>query len=153
MTLLIIFLYFAAIFVASWAVVEIDKVNAKKARDERAYEDRYKFIQSLMTEVTSYHARIISDQLEYLKAERHKNKEKTQTLSDEFERKFEKVKTMKEIVKDEKHDHYWIDDDVLYETYRTLRGVRYRPVLEVFGMPNCEKCTEDMMVYIEKQYL
>jgi hypothetical protein len=55
--------------------------------------------------------------------------------------------------KDRNHDHYWIDDDVLYESYRTLRGLRYRPVLEVFGMPNCEKCTDAMIIYIEKQYL
>ena len=40
------------------------------------------------------------------------------------------------LTKDKNHDHYWIEDDVLYESYRTIRGLRYRPVLEVFGMDN-----------------
>lgn len=60
---------------------------------------------------------------------------------------------LKMLIKDKNHKHYWIDDDVLYETYSTLRGLRYRPILEVFGMPNCEKCTEEMIKYIKKEYL
>jgi hypothetical protein len=57
------------------------------------------------------------------------------------------------LTKDKNHDHYWIDDDVLYESYRTIRGLRYRPVLEVFGMANCEKCSPEMIMQIEKQYI
>jgi len=56
------------------------------------------------------------------------------------------------IPKHPNHDHYWIDDEVLYESYKTIRGLRYIPILEVFGMPNCEKCTNDMIVEIEKIY-
>lgn len=59
----------------------------------------------------------------------------------------------KELPKDEKHDHYWIDDNVLYESYRTIRGLRFRPVLEVYGMPNCEKCDQSILIYIEKEYM
>lgn len=59
----------------------------------------------------------------------------------------------KKLSKRHNHDHFWIDDDVLYETYRTLRGLRHMAVLEVFGMPNMERCDETTVTYIEKEYL
>lgn len=57
------------------------------------------------------------------------------------------------LVKDCHHDHYWIEDGQLYESYNTLRGLRWRPILSVPGMPDCDKCTEAMLIYIEKEYL
>ena len=35
------------------------------------------------------------------------------------------------IYKDERHHHYWIEDGILYETYHTLRGRRYRELAKV----------------------
>lgn len=57
------------------------------------------------------------------------------------------------LLKDENHDHYWIEEEVLYESYKTIRGLRFRRLLSVPGMPDSELCTEEMLVYIEKEYL
>lgn len=57
------------------------------------------------------------------------------------------------ITKKHNHDHFWIEDEVLYESYRTIRGLRYLPILEVKGMPDNENCNEACIIYIEKQYL
>ena len=59
----------------------------------------------------------------------------------------------KKLTKKHNHDHFWIDDGVLYESYNTIRGLRYMSILEVKGMPDSEKCTEEMLNYIEKEYL
>lgn len=59
----------------------------------------------------------------------------------------------KKLYKDHKHDHYWINDGQLYESYQTIRGLRYRHLLEVKEMPDCDKCTSEMIIYIEKEYL
>ncbi|HZK68113.1 MAG TPA: hypothetical protein VFC36_00795 [Paludibacter sp.] len=58
-----------------------------------------------------------------------------------------------QFVKASNHDHYWIEDGELYESYRTLRGLRYRFLGNVAGMPDIDNCTEAMMIYIEKEYL
>lgn len=29
------------------------------------------------------------------------------------------------------HDHFWIEDNVIYESYKTIRGMRYMAVAEV----------------------
>jgi hypothetical protein len=31
----------------------------------------------------------------------------------------------KSIPRGANHDHFWIEDNILYETYRTIRGLRY----------------------------
>ena len=46
---------------------------------------------------------------------------------------------MSGITKDRKHDHFWIENGVLYETYRTIRGLRYR---EKFEVPNFKDTTD-----------
>jgi hypothetical protein len=60
---------------------------------------------------------------------------------------------MEAIVQRHNHSHYWIEDGVLYESYNTIRGLRYMMLLEVPGMNDCDKCTPEMIAYIEKQYL
>lgn len=55
-----------------------------------------------------------------------------------------------EITKDRKHDHFWIEDGVLYESYQTIRGLRFREKLEVPNMPDCDRCTDEMIKEIEK---
>lgn len=55
--------------------------------------------------------------------------------------------------KDEKHDHFWIEDGELYESYQTIRGLRCRHRLSVNGMEPTERCTPEMLKYIEEEYL
>lgn len=59
----------------------------------------------------------------------------------------------KKLFKSHNHHHYWIENSHLFESYMTLRGMRYRELMEVNGMPDCVNCTESMIIYIEKQYL
>lgn len=57
------------------------------------------------------------------------------------------------ISKDRNHHHYWIENENLYETYETIRGLRYRFIMPVPGMPDTEHCTDSMITYMEKEYL
>ena len=59
----------------------------------------------------------------------------------------------KTLTKDRRHDHYWIENEVLFESYHTIRGLRYRGVMEVAGLKDTERCSEAMIIYIEKEYL
>ena len=54
---------------------------------------------------------------------------------------------------DERHSHFWIEDGELYESYNTLRGLRYRHRMSVPNLPDTDKCPKDMLLYIEKEYL
>lgn len=58
-----------------------------------------------------------------------------------------------QLYRDRLHDHYWIDDGELFESYHTLRGMRYRFLLDVNGMPDCDNCPEEMIAEIEEKYL
>lgn len=57
------------------------------------------------------------------------------------------------VLKDKKHSHFWIEDGELYESYNTIRGLRYRHRFSVDGLPDTDKCSESMMLYIGKEYL
>jgi len=59
----------------------------------------------------------------------------------------------KKLWKDKRHHHFWIEDGELYESYRTIRGLRFRHRLTVHGMKDCDNCPEEMIIYIEKEYL
>jgi hypothetical protein len=50
------------------------------------------------------------------------------------------------------HDHFWIQDHVLYESYNTLRGMRYRAIMAVASEDNDRLSDEDIK-YIEDNYL
>lgn len=54
--------------------------------------------------------------------------------------------------KDEHHHHFWIENETLFESYTTIRGMRYRFRLDVPGMPDEEWCSVACINYIEKQY-
>jgi hypothetical protein len=56
-------------------------------------------------------------------------------------------------VKASNHHHYWIEGGELYRSYTTIRGLRYCFLGNVDEMPDCDYCTEEMMIYIEKEYL
>lgn len=55
--------------------------------------------------------------------------------------------------KDRRHDHFWIEDEVLFESYQTIRGLRYRNILEVSGMKDCDRCTPEIIQEIEHKFL
>ncbi len=59
----------------------------------------------------------------------------------------------KKLIKKHNHDHFWIADGVLFESYRTLRGLRYMSKIEVPGMPDMDECDEATITHIEKEYL
>jgi hypothetical protein len=60
---------------------------------------------------------------------------------------------LKKLYKDKRHDHYWIEDGILFETYKTIRGLRYRGILEVPILPDNDRCDDDYIIYIEKEFL
>lgn len=45
------------------------------------------------------------------------------------------------ITKSDNHVFFWVSDCIVYETYKTLRGNRYRPLKEVL-YPDTEELTE-----------
>lgn len=55
--------------------------------------------------------------------------------------------------RDRNHSHFWIEDGELYESYRTIRGLRYMHRLSVPNLPDTENCPDDMLKYIEAEYL
>ena len=57
------------------------------------------------------------------------------------------------ITKSHNHDHFWIEDGFLYESYRTIRGLRFREIIAVGNMPDDDVCREISMTYIAKEYL
>lgn len=59
---------------------------------------------------------------------------------------------MSKLVKSIKHSHYWIEDGVLYESYYTIRGLRFLPLIDVPNMPDESKCSEECIKYITLEY-
>lgn len=51
---------------------------------------------------------------------------------------------------DRKHDHFFVVGEFLYESYKTIRGLRYRGRGYCPGIPNIEKCTDDDLIKIQK---
>lgn len=48
------------------------------------------------------------------------------------------------------HDRFWIEDEILYESYRTIRGLRYRQIMAAPGFKNCERCSEEIFQQLYK---
>ena len=55
------------------------------------------------------------------------------------------------ITKKNNHDHFWIEDGILFESYMTIRGLRYNPILEV-EFPDNENCSEEVIEKINWKY-
>lgn len=55
--------------------------------------------------------------------------------------------------RDRRHSHFWIEDGELFESYHTIRWLRYRHRFSVNGLPDTDKCQPDMIKYIEAEYL
>lgn len=56
------------------------------------------------------------------------------------------------IPKKHNHHHYWIEGGILFESYKTIRGMRYMSIKEVPGMPDEDFCTKECLEYIAKEY-
>jgi hypothetical protein len=48
------------------------------------------------------------------------------------------------MTRDKSHDHYWVSSGVLFESYSTIRGLRYRAIDKV-KLPDCDRCTDEMI--------
>lgn len=64
-----------------------------------------------------------------------------------------KMQSPRKISIDPRHDHYWIENEVLHESYHTIRGLRWRELLKVPGMSDDNNCSLDCLNYITKNYL
>ncbi len=59
-------------------------------------------------------------------------------------------KDTKKITKRHNHHHFWIEDGVLYETYTTIRGLRYCMVMSVpFMIIDMHEVSDDDIKMIE----
>lgn len=56
------------------------------------------------------------------------------------------------IIKQPNHDHFWIADGYLFESYNTIRGLRFRNVAYVPNMPNEDSCSDACIKYINMEY-
>ena len=53
------------------------------------------------------------------------------------------------ITKSHNHHHFWTEDNIVYESYSTLRGLRFRQILKLsFNYPNHEKLTDTMVTFL-----
>lgn len=55
--------------------------------------------------------------------------------------------------KDSRHSHFWIEDGQLFESYQTIRGLRYRYRMDVKGMPDTDTCTDADIWRIKTEYM
>jgi hypothetical protein len=46
------------------------------------------------------------------------------------------------------HDHYWIQNGVLGESYQTIRGLRFRELAEVSEFKNNKNLSKDEMISV-----
>lgn len=51
------------------------------------------------------------------------------------------------------HHHYWIEEGELYESYNTIRGLRYRHLESVLGMADNNRLTKEDVEHVEQTYL
>lgn len=50
------------------------------------------------------------------------------------------------------HHHFWIEDNILFESYMTLRGMRYRGLLQIEGFSDTDLCSDDVLLEIATKY-
>lgn len=59
----------------------------------------------------------------------------------------------KRLTKSHNHAHFWIQNEQLFESYWTIRGLRWRFIIDVPAMVDEEECSEYCLEFIEKEYL
>lgn len=57
------------------------------------------------------------------------------------------------IIKSHNHSHFWIENEDLFESYKTLRGLRYRLVRKAIGFKDCDKCSDETIKKLETSHL
>ncbi|TDO68758.1 hypothetical protein EV143_12020 [Flavobacterium chryseum] len=56
------------------------------------------------------------------------------------------------ITKSENHSHFWVENKILYESSNTIRGLRYRRIIELwFHYPDNNKLTDMMIAYVNRR--
>ena len=54
-----------------------------------------------------------------------------------------------QIIKSHNHDHFWCENNIVYESYNTIRGLRFRQLIELnFKYPDKELLTETMVTFL-----
>lgn len=54
-----------------------------------------------------------------------------------------------QITKSHNHDHFWCENNIIYESYNTIRGLRFRQLIELnFNYPDKERLTETMIIFL-----
>lgn len=56
------------------------------------------------------------------------------------------------IPKRHNHSHFWIEDGILYESYNTIRGMRFMSMMEVGDITDTDKVDGYLEQYIAKEY-
>lgn len=59
----------------------------------------------------------------------------------------------KKLNKRHNHSHFWIGNGLLFESYNTIRGIRYNIVTSVNGMRDTDRCTPELIEHIEEKYM
>ena len=59
----------------------------------------------------------------------------------------------KRLTKSHNHTQFWIHNEQLFESYWTIRGLRWRFIIDVPAMVDEETCSEYSLEFIEKEYL
>lgn len=53
------------------------------------------------------------------------------------------------IIKSHNHDHFWIENGIVYESYNTLRGLRYRELMNLdFEYPDSDKLSDSQVEFL-----
>lgn len=53
------------------------------------------------------------------------------------------------IVKSHNHDHFWVQDGILFESYNTIRGLRFMSVMTL-PFPDTERLTNEQIEWFNK---
>jgi len=56
-----------------------------------------------------------------------------------------------QIKKKHNHDHFGIEDDILFKTYRTIRGLRYMGVCEVPNYEDNDNVSDEIIEKINSE--
>ena len=57
------------------------------------------------------------------------------------------------LTKSHNHSHFWTENKIVYESYNTIRGLRFRQIAVLwFFYPDHKKLTDPMIDYINKRF-